>query len=90
MTLVTAHVVQIGTEQDPAVRLRQSWGKKITELRKLRGLSRVELGERCDVSAAAVGMWERGETAPRPHVQVAIARALDVPHGVLFPMEAVA
>lgn len=86
--LVSNPVTQIGTEPDPAVRLRQSWGTKISDVRKLRGLTRAELAVIVDVSEAAVGQWERGETAPRPHIQAAIARALDVPHAVLFPMEA--
>lgn len=81
-------MTQIGTEQDPAVRLRQSWGRKISDLRKIRGLTRAELADRVEVSETAVGQWERGETAPRPHKQIAVARALDVPHAVLFPMEA--
>lgn len=88
MVLVNVPVTQIGTEQDPAARLRHSWGSKIADLRKLRQLTRAELAERVDVSETAVGQWERGETAPRPHKQAAIARALDVPHAVLFPMEA--
>lgn len=80
----------VGLETDPAARLRQGWGRKIREVRQLREMSRSELARRLDVSAAAVGQWERGETTPRPHLQIAIARELEVPHGVLFPMEGVA
>lgn len=79
---------QIGTEPDPAKRLRQAWGRNIASTRELRGRTRAELAVAVEVTEAAVGMWERGETSPRPHIQIHIARFLGVPHGVLFPMEA--
>jgi len=85
---VNAPVTQIGTEPDPAVRLRQLWGRNISRLRELRGMTRAELALACDVSEAAVGQWERGETTPRPHKQIAAAKALDAEHGVVFPMVA--
>lgn len=85
-----ADVVTLGHEPDPAKRLRQRWGSKIAQTRALRELSRADVADRVGVSEQAVGMWERGETAPRWHHQLAIADALDVPHGVLFPMEGAA
>lgn len=81
-------VVQIGTERDPATRLRKLWGENIKTTRELRGMSRAELGDACGVTEAAVGMWERGETAPRPHLQIKAAEALNTAHSALFPMVA--
>lgn len=86
--LVNPAITQIGHEPDPAKALRRKHGQKVAEMRAFRQMSREELAVAVGVSAAAVGMWERGETGPRPHHQIAIARALDVPHVVLFPMEA--
>lgn len=88
VVLVSANIVQLGHEPDPAKALRQKHGQKIAEMRSFRSMTREELATAVDVTPAAVGMWERGETSPRPHKQIAIARALDVPHAVLFPMEA--
>lgn len=76
----------IGREKDPAKRIRQEWGGNIARLRTLRGLTRSALADQVGVTEAAVGMWERGETAPRPHIQLAIADALDCDHGVVFPL----
>lgn len=80
----------IGIEPDPARRLRQWHGENIADARKLRGLTRAELAEGVGVTEAAVGMWERGETSPRPHHQLAIARLLQTKHRTLFPMEVAA
>lgn len=85
---MTPALTQIGTEPDPAVRLRQLWGRNIKRLRELRGMTRAQLAEACNVSEAAIGQWERGETTPRPHKQIAAAKALDAEHGVVFPMVA--
>lgn len=80
-------VQQIGTEPDPAKRLRTRWGASIAQVRGLRSMTRDELAEAVGVSASAVGMWERGETSPRDHHRAAVARALDVPVAVLFSVE---
>ena len=39
-------------------------GKQIASLRKRKGLTQNELGERIGVSFQAVSKWERGETLP--------------------------
>lgn len=39
-------------------------GEQISELRKAKGLTQNELGERVGVSFQAVSKWERGETLP--------------------------
>lgn len=38
------------------------------------------------VSTTAVGMWERGETSPRPLLQAEIAAVLEVAPADLFPL----
>lgn len=81
-------MVTVGREPDPAKRLRKAWGVNIAHLRELRGLTRAELAERVGVTEQAVGTWERGESSPRPHLQIAVAEALDCEHGVVFPMRA--
>ena len=69
-----------------AERLRASWGQTIAEQRIARGWTQAKLAETMSprVTQQAVGQWERGETAPRWHHQVAIAKALGVPHRLLF------
>lgn len=39
-------------------------GKRIAQLRSLKGLTQTELGERIGVSFQAVSKWERGESLP--------------------------
>lgn len=79
-------VLTLGKEPDPAKRLRKAWGNNIMQLRELRQMSRDELANAVGVSSAAVGQWERGETAPRSHHQIAVADALNCEHSVVFPM----
>lgn len=69
-----------------AERLRSSWGQAIADQRKARGWTQRKLGETMSpsVTQQAVRQWESGQTAPRWHHQVAIARALGVPHRILF------
>jgi transcriptional regulator with XRE-family HTH domain len=66
--------------------LRRSWGTSIREHRKLREWTidhlRDEMGGA--VTSQAIGQWERGETAPRPHHQLLLAQAFKVPHRSLF------
>jgi transcriptional regulator with XRE-family HTH domain len=70
--------------------IRIEWGKAIAEQRTVIGKSRQWLADQLGISAAAVGMWERGETAPRPHHQAAIAKALMTTPRNLFKLDAAA
>lgn len=81
--------LRIGKEPDPAKRIRQSWGSAIRAHRTLRKWTLDQMAAEMGgvVSAAAIGMWERGETAPRWHLQALIARTLDVPHSELFKID---
>ncbi len=50
---------------------------KIAELRKNKGLTQSELGERVGVSFQAVSKWERGETLPDTAILPDLARVLE-------------
>lgn len=84
----------LGTEPDPAKRLRQKQGQKLREYRvKFRRYSLRQLAELMSqqdgitVTPQAIGMWERGKMTPRPHHQVAICRALDVMPSAIFGLD---
>ena len=52
-------------------------GEQISSLRKNKGLTQNELGERLGVSFQAVSKWERGETLPEVSVLVDLANVLE-------------
>lgn len=52
-------------------------GKQIAHLRKHKGLTQSELGERLNVSFQAVSNWERGETLPDITLLVDLAHILE-------------
>ena len=52
-------------------------GKQIAMLRKSKGLTQNELGERLGVSFQAVSKWERGETLPDVAVLPDLAKVLE-------------
>ena len=51
-------------------------GRQITLLRKEKGLTQNELGDRLGVSFQAVSKWERGETLPDTGILLDLANAL--------------
>lgn len=77
----------IGTEVDPALRIRKRQGKTIRQLRKMRGLTSQELAAEIGVTPGAVSQWEHGVHSPRQHHQTSIARALDVPWSTIFGLD---
>lgn len=77
----------LGIEADPAKRIRKRQGKAIRETRELKQLSIEEFAELLKVSPGAVSHWETGRYTPRAAKQVAIAKALGVPWGVLFGLD---
>lgn len=83
-------VIRIGQEPDPARRIRKAQGDKIKQARKLHDFSRADLAEKVGVTLGAVSQWENGVTSPRQHHQVALCRALQVPHSLLFGLDAAA
>lgn len=80
-------VTQIGTEKDPAKRIRQRQGRAIRQVREMRGLTLEELARAVGVTDGALSHWETGRHSPRQHHQAAIARALDVPWSTLFGLD---
>lgn len=54
---------------------------RLTQARRVAGISKTELHEAVGVSAAAIGQYERGEKRPRPETVSALATALNVPPG---------
>lgn len=72
---------------DPAKRIRQRQGKAIRQVREMRGMSTAELAENIGVTVGAISQWETGRFSPRQHLQVAIAKALDVPWSTIFGLD---
>lgn len=81
-------VLTFGHEPDPAKRIRQRQANLIRKTRLLRDISRAELAETLGVTVGAVSQWENGTTSPRQHVQVALAKTLDVPWSMIFGLDA--
>jgi transcriptional regulator with XRE-family HTH domain len=80
-------VITIGREPDTALRIRQSQGRKIRRLRKLRDKTATELAAEVGVSAGAISQWETGRVTPRQQHQLAIAKALDVEWSTIFDLD---
>jgi transcriptional regulator with XRE-family HTH domain len=53
-------------------------GRRISALRKQRGLSQAELANRLGISASAMGMYEQGRREPSAETLVALSRELQV------------
>lgn len=69
-------------------KIRRDWGKAIEEQRKLMGYSRKQLAAILEVGQNTVSYWETGRSAPRPSMQVEIAKALNISHSTLFRISA--
>jgi len=67
--------------------IRQLFGRRLRALRKLRGLTQEELGERSDVSGKLVGQIERGDGNPTLEVITGFAEALSVEPAALLQFE---
>lgn len=55
-----------------------SLGNKILELRKKKGLSQEQLGEKVDVTRQTISNWELGETTPNPEQLKLLSKALNI------------
>lgn len=62
-------------------------GKKITELRKQKGLTQEELVERCNVTVRTIQRIESGETTPRIYTIKIILNALGLDYEKVFERE---
>ena len=67
--------------------IRQLFGRRLRALRRLRGLTQEELGERSDVSGKLVGQIERGTGNPTLEVITGFADALSVEPAALLQFE---
>ena len=67
--------------------IRQLFGRRLRALRRLRGLTQEELGERSDVSGTLVGQIERGAGNPTLEVITGLAEALSVEPAALLQFE---
>ncbi|MGH8904383.1 MAG: helix-turn-helix domain-containing protein [Egibacteraceae bacterium] len=56
----------------------------LREIRELRGLSVEQVAKACGVDRSTVERWELGDTKPYPRNREALARALNVPAGLLY------
>jgi len=57
---------------------------RLTQARRLAGITKKTLSERVDVSAVTIGHWESGAVQPRTDALPALADALGVPPGFLL------
>lgn len=86
-------VITSGSDPNPARRLRARQGAKIRTHREFRKWTIAQLAARmCEqegitITVAAISDWERGVSTPRPHHQVALAKALDTPWSSLFSLD---
>lgn len=53
-------------------------GENILKLRKSKGLSQEQLGEKIDVTRQTISNWELGETAPNPEQLKLLSKALNI------------
>ena len=58
---------------------RKDAGKMISEARKLKGMSQVELAKKLNVTQGTVGSWEIGISFPRPKSMVKLCELLQIP-----------
>lgn len=80
-------VLMSETPKTPAEALRRKQGDRIRSHRKLHQWSQSDLAGRIGVTKAAVSEWENGKSAPRQHIQVAIAREFNTPWSALFGLD---
>ena len=55
-----------------------TFGKRLTEVRKVKKLSQDEVAKKLEVHGAVIGRYERDEVKPSIEVAAAIADALDI------------
>lgn len=84
-------VIRIEADEDADQRIRRQWGELLREHMSARNLNRKALRQLLEqqgigVSEQAISQWLLGQTAPRPSVQIALARVFSVPARSLFPL----
>lgn len=64
--------------------IAEVWGQRIKECREARSLTQTQLADQLGVEQTTVSRWERGNAAPGPERQVAIAELLERSWAELF------
>lgn len=75
------------TPTTDAASIRAKQGRAIIDARTAANLTQPELAEILNVTKQAVHQWEAGLVSPRPPMQMAIAKALNVKHSELFGLD---
>lgn len=72
---------------NPAMDLKQKFGRQIRAVRKAKGLTQEQVAELIDRSTRAVSDLERGKSLPRPETLVVLSERLEVPLRSFFDFE---
>lgn len=83
-------VTQYGEEPDPKKRIRLHQGKRLRQTRENLRISVEELAELVEVTPGAIRHWETGRYTPKQDHQLKIAKALNVPWGLIFGLDGMA
>lgn len=67
--------------------MEQTIGAKIRELRKARGLTQKELGEKAGIAEPTIRRYELGKLNPKFETVQKIAKALSVPEAFFYPID---
>jgi len=70
--------LDVARAKKPAGKAAETIGERLARLRRERGLTQVELGERLGVTQSHVSEWERGNLRLHGELIVEIARLLQV------------
>lgn len=75
--------IQMGITKDDRLFLKQL-GERITQIRKEKGISQVELGEKCDMEKPSMNRIEKGGTNPTILTLKKICKELEIELHDLF------
>lgn len=53
--------------------------EKLYELRRLKGISQEEIGEKVNVSRQTISKWENGQTTPELEKLIELSKIFDIP-----------
>lgn len=70
-------VASLTSEDDPVL-TTETFGQRVARLRKLRGMTQADVGDRLYVSHSAVARWERDDAPPKMYRLIELAKVLDV------------
>lgn len=72
------------TENRSTSALAETFGQRLTRMRTLRGMTKVQLADRTGVTDMAIGYWERDQRIPSAENLAALATVFRVPMDVLW------